>query len=94
MQSADTAPWAMRTRSQAIPSALCREWIANKLVVKTGAGHLGFLVSQKPLLVSFCFWMVSIVFFFSASFLDFNWEKETFGFLSQNRFFKARGFSP
>ena len=68
MQSADTAPWALRTRSQAIPSALCREWIGNKLVVKTGAGHLGFLVSQKPLLLSFCFWMVSIVFFFFGVF--------------------------
>ena len=66
MQSADIAPWALRTRSQAIPSALCREWIRNKLVklvVKTGAGHC--LVSQKPSLVSFCFWMVRIAFFFN-----------------------------
>ena len=49
MQSANTAPWAMRTRSEAIPAALCREWIGNKLVVKTGASHSGFLVLQKTI---------------------------------------------
>ena len=68
MQSADTAPWALRTRSQAIPSALCREWIWNKLVVKTGAGHREIWCRRNLRQLVFVLgWWVSFVCFFFFS---------------------------
>ena len=69
MQSADTAPWALRTRSQAIPSALCRKWIGNKLVVKTGAGHREIWCRRNLRQLVFVLgWWVSFFFFFFSVF--------------------------